>query len=255
MEFLTTAITSRFPTTNNQLRTSSNPRNQATIQNEGNAAQRKKSRRNSAWVNGDKYKSGVAESQDLLQPLDTMFAFQTDDLDAFDSDYDEALGAKTVLMANLSSYNSDVIYEVPILETSQDNSVLDNGVQEMYYSEELTFDPASDIEITSDSDIISYDQYLKETESAAVQNTTSTEQQNVVIMLYEHFGKHFVPQKELSVEQAFWLPISNPISEQLVVQPTPVKIEVPNELPKVTDIAQKDKNKAKRTKPSMGIER
>ncbi|GJW82077.1 integrase, catalytic region, zinc finger, CCHC-type containing protein [Tanacetum coccineum] len=33
-------------------------------------------------------------------------------------------------------------------------------------------------------------------------------------------------------EQAFWLPISNPISEQLVVQPTPVKIEVPSQLPK-----------------------
>ncbi|GJX06766.1 hypothetical protein Tco_0194698 [Tanacetum coccineum] len=60
--------------------------------------------------------------------------------------------------------------------------MLDNCVQEMYYSEQPTFDPASDIEITSDSNIISYDQYLKETESAAVQNTTSTEQQNVVIM-------------------------------------------------------------------------
>ncbi|GJU35866.1 retrovirus-related pol polyprotein from transposon TNT 1-94 [Tanacetum coccineum] len=49
--------------------------------------------------------------------------------------------------------------------------------------------------------------------------------------LSEHFEKHFVPQKELSTEQAFWLPISNPISEQLVVPPTPVKIEVPSELP------------------------
>ncbi|GKE46951.1 hypothetical protein Tco_1478209 [Tanacetum coccineum] len=50
--------------------------------------------------------------------------------------------------------------------------------------------------------------------------------------LSEHFGKHFVPPKELSAEQAFWLPISDPIFEQLVVQPTPVKIEVPIELPK-----------------------
>ncbi|GJW15137.1 hypothetical protein Tco_0019270 [Tanacetum coccineum] len=50
--------------------------------------------------------------------------------------------------------------------------------------------------------------------------------------LSEHFEKHFVPQKELFAVQAFWLPISNPISEQLVVPPTPVKIEVPSELPK-----------------------
>ncbi|GKF38242.1 hypothetical protein Tco_0118303 [Tanacetum coccineum] len=32
MAFLTTVASSRFPSTNNQLRTSSNPRNQATIQ-------------------------------------------------------------------------------------------------------------------------------------------------------------------------------------------------------------------------------
>ncbi|GJU33489.1 hypothetical protein Tco_1181843 [Tanacetum coccineum] len=108
---------------------------------------------------------------------------QIDDLDAFDSDCDEALGAKAVPMANLSSYDLNVILEVPISETNQDNSILDNCVQEMYYFEQLAFDPALDIEITSDSNIISYAQYLKETESAAVQNNTSTEQQNNVIML------------------------------------------------------------------------
>ncbi|GJW57898.1 hypothetical protein Tco_0104629, partial [Tanacetum coccineum] len=32
MDFLTAVASSRFPSTNNQLRTSSNPRNQATIQ-------------------------------------------------------------------------------------------------------------------------------------------------------------------------------------------------------------------------------
>ncbi|GJY51385.1 hypothetical protein Tco_0442232 [Tanacetum coccineum] len=53
---------------------------------------------------------------------------------------------------------------------------------QMYYSEQPAFDPASDIEITSDSNIVSYDQYLKQTESPAVQNTTSIEQQNVVII-------------------------------------------------------------------------
>nr|GEV18751.1 retrotransposon protein, putative, Ty1-copia subclass [Tanacetum cinerariifolium] len=46
------------------------------------------------------------------------------------------------------------------------------------------------------------------------------------------FGKHFVPQKKLSTEQAFWLSLSNLISEQLVVPHTPVQIEVPKELPK-----------------------
>ncbi|GJS46799.1 hypothetical protein Tco_0596920 [Tanacetum coccineum] len=76
-----------------------------------------------------------------------------------------------------TSFNYDlaVISEVPISKPNQDNSMLDNRVQEMYYSEQPTLDPASDIEITSDSNIISYNQYLKETKSEAFQNTASTE--------------------------------------------------------------------------------
>ncbi|GKC86950.1 retrovirus-related pol polyprotein from transposon TNT 1-94 [Tanacetum coccineum] len=52
--------------------------------------------------------------------------------------------------------------------------------------------------------------------------------------LSEDFGKRFVPQMQLSAEQAFWLPLSNPKSEQLVVTQTPVEIEVPKELPKIS---------------------
>ncbi|GJS28720.1 hypothetical protein Tco_0489340 [Tanacetum coccineum] len=51
--------------------------------------------------------------------------------------------------------------------------------------------------------------------------------------LSEDFGKHFVPQMQLSVEQAFWLLLSNPKSEQLDVTQTLIEIEVPKELPKV----------------------
>ncbi|GKD69291.1 hypothetical protein Tco_1323381 [Tanacetum coccineum] len=50
--------------------------------------------------------------------------------------------------------------------------------------------------------------------------------------LAEDFGKRFVPKKELSAEQTFWLLISNPISEQLVVQTTSIRTEAPSELPK-----------------------
>ncbi|GKD79479.1 hypothetical protein Tco_1342100 [Tanacetum coccineum] len=39
---------------------------------------------------------------------------------------------------------------------------------------------------------------------------------------------------QLSAEQAFWLPLSNPKSEQLDVTQTPVEIEAPKELPKVS---------------------
>nr|GEV38150.1 uncharacterized mitochondrial protein AtMg00810-like [Tanacetum cinerariifolium] len=46
------------------------------------------------------------------------------------------------------------------------------------------------------------------------------------------FGKHFVPQMQMSTEQAFWLPLSNLKSEQLDIIQTLVEIEVSKGLPK-----------------------
>ncbi|GJZ36668.1 retrovirus-related pol polyprotein from transposon TNT 1-94 [Tanacetum coccineum] len=50
--------------------------------------------------------------------------------------------------------------------------------------------------------------------------------------LSEDFGKRFTPQQELSAEQAFWLRISNPTSKPS--DASPIKIEAPKELPKVS---------------------
>ncbi|GKF64234.1 putative ribonuclease H-like domain-containing protein [Tanacetum coccineum] len=250
MEFISIVIASCYPTTNNQLRTSSNPRNQATIQDgrvtvqnvqgrqsqsfagngsksnatstggnrnvgtnaanqtrvircyncqgEGHMARQctqPKRPRNSEWFKEKMLlvqaqesgivldeeqlaflaDLGVAQGPDTQTTLPINAAFQTDDLDAFDSDCDEAPSTRAVLMANLSSYDSDVLLEVPISDTFQDNSVLDHCVQEMYYSEQPAFIHTSDIEITSDSNIISYDQYMKENKSEVVQSTTYPE--------------------------------------------------------------------------------
>ncbi|GJY59150.1 hypothetical protein Tco_0459042 [Tanacetum coccineum] len=60
--FLTVVSSSRFPSTNNQLRTSSNPRNQATIQDG-----RPKRPRNAAWF---KEKAMLAEAHESGQILD-----------------------------------------------------------------------------------------------------------------------------------------------------------------------------------------
>ncbi|GJW20138.1 hypothetical protein Tco_0030760 [Tanacetum coccineum] len=50
----------------------------------------------------------------------------------------------------------------------------------------------------------------------------------------EDFGKRFVTQKELSAEQAFWLKHSNHSFVSFAISQTPVKIEAPRELPKVS---------------------
>ncbi|GJY47144.1 integrase, catalytic region, zinc finger, CCHC-type containing protein [Tanacetum coccineum] len=185
--FLIAVASLRFPSTNNQLRTSSNLRNQATIQDgrvtvqqvhgrqgqsysgnaykgnatssggnnasgqarvikcyncqgEGHMARKctqPKRPRNAAWF---KDKAMLAEAQEARQTLDeeqlafladpeipngqvvqtiipNNAAFQTKDLDAYDSDCDDVSNAKAVLMANISNYGSNVISEVPYSET------------------------------------------------------------------------------------------------------------------------------------------
>ncbi|GJX16362.1 hypothetical protein Tco_0217194 [Tanacetum coccineum] len=124
------------------------------------------------------------------------------------------------------------------------------------YEQQAFVDDLND-KFTSKSNMISYEQYLKENESQVVHNTPSPANQDSMIMyvieqmsnqvaicnaeykenqlnqLPEDFGKCFVPPKELSAEQAFWLPLSNPNSEQTNVTQTPVRVEVHKELPKV----------------------
>ncbi|GJY02716.1 retrovirus-related pol polyprotein from transposon TNT 1-94 [Tanacetum coccineum] len=77
--------------------------------------------------------------------------------------------AKAVLMANLSSYGSDVLSEVPISDNTN-NDMLNQSVQEMPYSEPSHFVEHPENEIHSDSNIIPYSQYLIESQNAAVNN-------------------------------------------------------------------------------------
>ncbi|GJT69077.1 hypothetical protein Tco_1028363 [Tanacetum coccineum] len=141
MSFLSTIIASRFPTTNLE---------HIPIQETKLIFSMPKRPRNTTWFKEkillvqaqesgqvlDKEQlafladPGVAESQDTQTTMTHNATFQTDDLDAFDSDCDEVPSAKAVLMANLSSYNSDVIFEVPISDTNQDNFIHDNSVQD-----------------------------------------------------------------------------------------------------------------------------
>ncbi|GJV83025.1 hypothetical protein Tco_1522923 [Tanacetum coccineum] len=117
-------------------------------------------------------------SQEILTPT----AFQTDDLDAFDSDYDNVPSAKAVVMANLSSYDSDVLSEVPFHDTNIENNMSYQSVHETQYSEQPSFDNSTAVDITSDSNIISYEQYLQETETLVIQSTSSFVQRDKLLM-------------------------------------------------------------------------
>ncbi|GJZ07714.1 integrase, catalytic region, zinc finger, CCHC-type containing protein, partial [Tanacetum coccineum] len=182
MSFLSTVVTSRFLSTNNQLRNSSNPRQQATIhdgrvtvqlvqgrqisfaagmsgtkanisgtrgnnsgqqrvmkcfncQGEGHMARqcpKPKRKRDAIWfrdkvnlveaqgngkVLNEEELEFLADPRITKGPVTQMVithnaAYQADDLDAYDSDYDDFSTAKAVLMAHFSSYGSDVLSEV-----------------------------------------------------------------------------------------------------------------------------------------------
>ncbi|GJU29127.1 retrovirus-related pol polyprotein from transposon TNT 1-94 [Tanacetum coccineum] len=120
---------------------------------------------------------GITDCHDVLPIIIHNVAFQTDDLDAYDSDYDDISSAKAVLMANLSNYGSDVLSEVPNFETYQ-NDMDNQSVQAMKHFEQTFVEDYPDNEITTDSNIIPYSQYLQETQQAAVQDTNSFEKQN-----------------------------------------------------------------------------
>ncbi|GJV03011.1 hypothetical protein Tco_1336580 [Tanacetum coccineum] len=221
MDFLTAVASLRFPSTNNQLRTSLNPRNQATIQdgrvivqqvqgrqgqgysstgyksnatssggNNASGQEKPKRPRNAAWY---KEKAMFAEAQEAGQILDeeqltfladpgvpdsqavqtiipNNAAFHTEDLDTYDSDYDDISNAKAVLMANISIYGSDVILEVPHSETYL-NDMENQSVHAMPDFEQTPAVDFTDNEIHSDSNIIMYSQYLQETQQENVQDT------------------------------------------------------------------------------------
>nr|GEX81148.1 hypothetical protein [Tanacetum cinerariifolium] len=84
------------------------------------------------------------------------------------------------LMANLSNYGSDNLVEVhnPYNMT---NNVIDQDVQAMSIFEQLNIMNQSENEITIDSNIISYSQYVNETQYETIQNSSFPAQQDNLI--------------------------------------------------------------------------
>nr|GEV97823.1 integrase, catalytic region, zinc finger, CCHC-type, peptidase aspartic, catalytic [Tanacetum cinerariifolium] len=137
MSFLTAVVTSRYPPTNNQLRNSSNPRQQATINNGRVTVQLIQGRHTSLAIEELAFLADpwIAEAQTTQNIITHNAAYQADDLDAYDSDCDEINTAKIALMAILSHYGSDDLDEVH----NQDNvthNVINQAVQAMPLSEQ-----------------------------------------------------------------------------------------------------------------------
>ncbi|GJY42398.1 hypothetical protein Tco_0429668 [Tanacetum coccineum] len=130
MAFLTAVASSRFPLTHNQLRTSSNSRNQATIQDNRVTMQQVQGRQGQSYA-GNGYKGNAMSFRGNNAGGQ---ARVTEDLDAYDSDCDDVSNAKAVLMANLSNYGSDVISEAAVQDTNlyaQQDSMILSVIEQM----------------------------------------------------------------------------------------------------------------------------
>nr|GEW29501.1 retrovirus-related Pol polyprotein from transposon TNT 1-94 [Tanacetum cinerariifolium] len=179
MSFLTAVVTSWYPHTNNQLRNSSNLRQQATINN-GRVTLQPIQGRHTSLVAGTSrtYTSGatgnnsgkqgtelafladpgIAEAQPTHAVITNNATYQADDFDAYDFDCDEINTTNVALMANLSHYGSDDLAEVQNHDNVNHN-LINQAVQVMPLSEQSNIMNQSEPEITSDSNIIPYSQY------------------------------------------------------------------------------------------------
>ncbi|GJU76983.1 hypothetical protein Tco_1274053 [Tanacetum coccineum] len=176
--------------------------------------------RNAAWY---KEKAMLAEAQEAGQILDeeqlafladpgipasqtqTVIphnaAFQTEDLDTYDSDCDDLSSAQAVLMANISNYGSDVILEVPNSKTylnDMDNQSV-HALQDFEQSPVMDF---TDNEISSDSNIIPYSQYLQETQQATVQDTNlQAQQDSMILSVIEQMSEQMINLFQMMIQR------------------------------------------------------
>ncbi|GJT18193.1 hypothetical protein Tco_0876899 [Tanacetum coccineum] len=127
--------------------------------------------------------------------LSTHNVFQAKDCDAFDFDVDEAPTAQTMFMANLSSadpayneagpsYDSDILSEVHDHDHYQDVVCEHHEEHEMHDDVQPNYivDPHADY--TSDSNMIPYDQYVKDNAVPVVQSNVSSVPNDAYMMIF-----------------------------------------------------------------------
>nr|GEX03981.1 hypothetical protein [Tanacetum cinerariifolium] len=134
--------------------------------------------------------------------------FQADDCDAFDFDVNEAPIAQTMFMANLSSadpiydeagpsYYSDILSEVHDHDHYQDAVCEHHEVHEMHDNVQPNYVVDSHADYTSDSNMILYDQYVKDNIVPVVQSNVSSIPNDAYMMILNDM--HEQPTQHVSV--------------------------------------------------------
>ncbi|GJW82539.1 hypothetical protein Tco_0146514 [Tanacetum coccineum] len=172
LSLLTQSYKSNLPQINNQLRTSSNARNKATVHDDrvvvqdvrraGNAGGQNRVGNVNPGEQVTNFDDDVDDPPEQDLALNVDHVFKADQLDAFYSDVDEAPTIHTMFMANLTVYGHHDVHE------------MQNNIQQDYVVD-------SEADYTSDSNIILYDQsIIDEMYEEGVQSRIANKQDRVV---------------------------------------------------------------------------
>nr|GEY60344.1 hypothetical protein [Tanacetum cinerariifolium] len=224
LALLTQSYKTFQPQTNNQLRTSLNTRNQATVKDGRVVVQNVQGRQNRGPGTNPRGGQDNAIDEDVdEQPVQDLAlnvdnVFQADDYDVFDSNVDEASTAQTMFMANLSyadpvydkagpSYDSDILSEVHDHDHYQDAVYEHHEEHEMHENVQLNHVVNSHTDYTSDSNMIPYDQYVKDNTVPGVHNNVSSVPNDAYIMIYNdmyepHAQSVFKTSRNIVVENS-----------------------------------------------------
>ncbi|GJU04841.1 hypothetical protein Tco_1121271 [Tanacetum coccineum] len=218
LSLLTQSYKTYLPQTNNQLRTSSNTRNQATVQDDtnrvGNANPGQARQIKCYNCNGD-HDTAIDEDvdkspvHDLALNVDNVF--QADECDAFDSDVDEAPTAQTMFMANLSS--ADPVYDEA--SPSYDSDILSEYVKD-------NAEPVVQSNVSSVPND-AYMMIINDMHEQTAQSVSANEQNKVVnasltaelatykeqVELYERRAKFELTEREQKIEEQLRIVITD----------------------------------------------
>nr|GEU89837.1 hypothetical protein [Tanacetum cinerariifolium] len=216
--FLSAVFSPRYPLTNNQLRSSSNLKNQATVQD---------GRVNVHQVKGTQDKEqlafladpGVADDQ-VAQTIIHNAAFQTDNLDAYDFNCDDISSAKAILMANLSSCDSDFLSED---KANNESKIVNESLTAKLerYKERVKINKQR-----FNFDLSSCEKFIDSKMDDMIR------MRNTKFAAFEMEIKLTLSKHELSTKKKFWLQSFDKNSKEPSTSDTPVKIKVPGKLPK-----------------------
>ncbi|GJS64948.1 retrovirus-related pol polyprotein from transposon TNT 1-94 [Tanacetum coccineum] len=230
MAFLS-VVASRFPLSNNQLRTSSNPRNQATIQDGRFTIQQVQGRQIQSYAGtGNIGIATTSKGNVAVGPSRVVKCYNCQGEGHMERQCTQPKRPRNAVWFK---------EKLMLAEAQEAGQILDE--------EQLTF-LAETCVIAKEHAVISMNDdeetLILEEESRSKmldkQNDPISIEKKIKISpidysklnkIKEDFGKCFVTNKELSAKQAFWLKHST-LSKTPVTSHTPVRIEAPSELPK-----------------------